>query len=364
MKEDQKINSIRQRIDDVDKQIQTLISERGSLAKEVASEKTKAGNPGDKPNFYRPEREAQILRRIIERNKGPLADEEIARLFREIMSVCLALEQSMQIAFFGQKGTFTQEAAFKHFGHSVTTCPMSTIDDVFREVQSGSVNFGVVPVENSTEGVINHTLDILMNSSLKICGEVELPIHHNILSKSKDVTKINKLYSHAQSFAQCRNWLDNNMPGVEQIAVGNNAEAASRAAEEKGTGAIAGKLAAEIYGLSILNSNIEDQLDNATRFLVVGGSESPRSGEDKTTILVSAHNKPGALWKLLDCFAKNQISMTRIESRPSRLSPWDYVFFIDIEGHLQDQAVAVALDTLKQEAAMFKVLGSYPKAVV
>lgn len=361
MKQDKKLDSIRQRIDDLDAQIQDLISARGALAKEVADEKLKT-NEG--PVFYRPEREAQVLRRVIERNNGPLADEEIARLFREIMSACLALEHPMTIAYFGQEGTFTQAAALKHFGHSVKTSALGAIDEVFREVQSGNANYGIVPVENSTEGVINHTLDMFLNSPLKISGEVALRVHQNLLGKMTDLSEIKKLYSHEQSLAQCRKWLDKHLIGVERVAVDNNAEAARRAAAEDGVAAIAGGIAAEIYNLDVLCTNIEDEPDNTTRFLIIGRGDTPPSGIDKTSILVSSKNQPGALARLLKPFADSQISMTRIESRPSRLSMWDYVFFIDIKGHQQDPRVSNALAQLEQEAAMFKILGSYPEAVL
>jgi chorismate mutase/prephenate dehydratase len=355
------LDQIRQDIDSVDEEIQRLLSRRAQLAQDVAA--VKQAN-GEAAVFYRPEREAEVLRKVMARNQGPLADEEMARLFREIMSACLALEQPLKVAFLGPKGTFTQAAALKHFGHSVHTLPMDTIAEVFREVEAGSVNYGVVPVENSTEGVVNHTLDMFLQSSLSICGEVDLRVHQHLMAKETAQDKLSKIYSHQQSLAQCREWLDAHLPALERIPVNSNAEAARRAAKEKHAAAIAGEIAAEIYGLTIVQANIEDNPDNTTRFLVIGSQQTPPSGEDKTSLLVSTPNKPGALHHLLGAFADNQISMSRIESRPSRLTNWEYVFFIDIKGHRQDEKVAQCLQHLQAESTMFKVLGSYPKAVL
>ncbi|HHH48973.1 MAG TPA: prephenate dehydratase [Gammaproteobacteria bacterium] len=356
-----RLDGIRKRIDAVDAEIQRLISERAALAQEVAQIK-QAGQVDEEVVFYRPEREAQVLRKVLERNQGPLPGEEMARLFREIMSACLALEQPLTVAFLGPEGTFTQAAALKHFGHSVRTRPQAAIDEVFREVEAGSAHFGVVPVENSTEGVINHTLDMFMRSSLTICGEVELRIHHHLIGRERD--NIRKIYSHQQSLAQCREWLDAHLPEVERVAVSSNAEAVRRAAEDEGAAAIAGETAAEIYGVPVLEAKIEDNPDNTTRFLVIGKQKVPPSGDDKTSLLVSTPNRPGALYRLLAPFERNGISMSRIESRPSRLANWEYVFFIDINGHVDDEPVARALETLKADSPMFKVLGSYPKAVL
>jgi len=355
-----KLKAVRDRIDALDRQIQDLINERAACAKEVAALK----NGDDGATFYRPEREADILRKIIERNQGPLSGEEMARLFREIMSACLALEQPLRIAYLGPEGTFTQAAALKHFGHSVQTDSRLGIDEVFRDVEAGACHYGVVPVENSTEGVITHTLDMFLNSPLKITGEVQLRVHHNLLSSADAVAAAKRIYSHQQSLAQCRGWLDEHLPGVECIAVSSNAEAARLAAQDKQAAAIASKEAAEIYGLGILAANIEDEPDNTTRFLVIGRESVPPSGKDKTSLLLSASNKPGALHRLLAPLAQHGISMTRIESRPSRRGVWEYVFFVDIEGHAAEARVEQALDELSAEAAMLKVLGSYPRAIL
>jgi chorismate mutase/prephenate dehydratase len=315
-------------------------------------------------NFYRPEREAEVLAKILARHGGPLPAEEMARLFREIMSACLALESKLRVAFLGPEGTFTQEAALKHFGHSVETVALAAIDEVFREVESGSAHFGVVPVENSTEGVINHTLDMFMLSPLKICGEVELRIHHHLLAKGDDWQVAERIVSHQQSLAQCREWLDANYADLERMAVSSNAEAARLAAQEPGVLAIAGDSAARIYGLKVIAANIEDKPDNTTRFLVIGDLETAPGGSDKTSLLLSGKNRPGSLYRLLTPLARRRINMTRIESRPSRRTPWEYVFFIDIDGHIKDRRVGRALKLLEREAAFFKLLGSYPKAVL
>lgn len=360
MNDESGLQAVRARIDEIDEKIQALITERARYAEEVARQK----GSGPDVVYYRPEREAQVLRTVMARNEGPLDDEVLVRLFREIMSSCLALQYPMKIAFLGPAGTFTQAAATKHFGSAVTTVPMAAIDEIFREVESGSAHYGVVPVENSTEGVVNHTLDMFMNSPLKICGEVELRIHHNLMSRESNLKAVKKLYIHHQAHAQCREWLDANLPGIYWTAVSSNAEAARCAAEEAGSAAIAGESAAEIYGLQLLALNIEDEPDNTTRFLVIGRQQSLPSDSDKTSLLLSTSNSPGALHKLLKVFADNGISMTRIESRPSRRGMWDYVFFIDIEGHAQDSAVATAINTLQSEAYMVKILGSYPNAVL
>lgn len=356
MSEDSQLKAIREKIDAIDEKIQALISERASYAKQVAKTKQEAGSP----DYYRPEREAEVLRQILARNEGPVSDDEMARLFREIMSVCLALESPLTVAYLGPEGTFTQQAALKQFGHSVNILALNAIDEVFREVESGNAHFGVVPVENSTEGVISHTLDTFMRSDLKICGEVQLRVHHHLLSQHGDIQAIRKIVSHQQSLAQCREWLDANLPNVERIAVSSNAEAARIAAEEKKVAAIAGESAAMIYALNTLASNIEDEPDNTTRFLVVGQLETEPSGDDKTSLLLSGKNKPGALHDLLAILAKHGINMTRIESRPSRQAAWEYVFFLDLQGHAEDDDVKKALAELKSDAALFKLLGSYP----
>ena len=355
---DAKLEQLRARIDRLDEQIQTLITERASCAKQIAEIKQTAGSAAD---FYRPEREAEVLRRVRERNKGPLSDDEMAWLFREIMSACLALEQPLTVAYLGPEGTYTQAAAVKHFGHAVQLKPLAAIDEIFREVEAGSADFGVVPVENSTEGAINHTLDMFVRSPLKICGDVEMPIHHQLLSRAREPGQIKSVRAHQQALAQCREWLDANLPNAERVAVSSNAEAARMAAGDDSVAAIAGDAAAEMYGLAVLVPNIEDDPNNTTRFLVVGDHDVGRSGRDKTSLLVAVHNRAGALYALLEPIARHGVSMTKIESRPSRVSKWDYVFFVDIEGHVEDGNVARALEELQSQASLLKVLGSYPR---
>ncbi len=361
MTDEQDLKAIREAIDALDEQIQELITQRAELAKRVADIKL-AADP--EAAFYRPEREVEVLRRVKARNRGPLGGEEMARLFREIMSACLALEQPLNIAFLGPEGTFTQAAALKHFGHSVHTQPFGAIPDVFREVESGSCQYGVVPVENSSEGVISHTLDMFLSSPLCICGEVTLRINHNLMSTAADLEAIRVVYSHSQSLAQCRGWLDRHLPKAERIAVGSNAEAARLVSDRSEAAAIAGETAAELYGLRLLAQNIEDEPGNTTRFLVIGRQAVAPSGNDKTSLLLSTKNEAGGLHRLLSPLAEHGVSMTRIESRPSRRGIWDYVFFVDIEGHQEDAPVARALADLERAAGMYKVLGSYPRAVL
>jgi chorismate mutase/prephenate dehydratase len=300
-----------------------------------------------------------------ERNKGPLRTEEILRLFREIMSACLAQEEPLKVGFLGPEGTFSQTATFKHFGHSVRALALSSVEEVFHEVEAGLADFGVVPVENSTEGSVNHTLDSLLGSPLKICGEVELRIHQFLMGTMGSLAKIKRICSHPQSLAQCRGWLDEHLPDVPRVAVSSNAEGARRARDEEGTAAIAGETAAEIDGLKTLAVEIEDRSDNTTRFFVVGRKIFKPSGDDRTTILCSGlhTDESGALFRLLEPLAKHKIRMTRIESRPSHRKKWDYVFFLDIDGHAEDPHVAKALAALKKRASLFRVLGSYPRAV-
>jgi chorismate mutase/prephenate dehydratase len=357
------LNEVRGQIDAIDEKIHTLINDRARLAQLVGISKTREGRTVD---FYRPEREAQVLRMARERNTGPLRDEEVLRLFREIMSACLAQQEPLKVGFLGPEGTFTQAAVLAHFGHSVRGLPLASIDEVFHEVEAASADFGVVPIENSTEGTVNHTLDRFLSSALKICGEVELRIHHSLMGMMSSVGRIERICSHPQSLAQCRGWLDEHVPNVERVPVSSNGEGARRARDEKGTAAIAGETAAEVYGLKILAAEIEDRPDNTTRFFVLGRKLFAPSGEDRTTLLVSMSHTdaPGALHRLLQPLADHRVSMTRIESRPSHRRKWDYVFFIDIEGHADEPHVAKALEELKRRSSLFRVLGSYPRAVI
>lgn len=352
---------IRQRIDEIDTSIQKLISERAGCAAKVAVVKQQQGETG---HFYRPEREAQVLRAVMERNTGPLNDDSIASIFREIMASCLALEKPLQVAFLGPEGTYSHSAASKHFGSQIQSQPVNSIEEVFRLVEADGADFGVVPVENSTEGVINHTLDLLMNSSLTISGEVAIRIRHNLMTKETSLADIERVYSHQQSLAQCRIWLDQNCPNAERIAVNSNAEAVLLALEHDKSAAIAGKLASELYNVPILNADIEDEPNNTTRFVIIGKYIAPASGCDRTSLLVFAHNRPGSLFDLLKPLATREISMSNIESRPSRRGVWEYVFFIDVNGHQDDDLLREAIVEIEKSSAMVKVLGSYPKAVL
>ena len=354
---------IRKRINDIDERIQSLINERAKVAQQVAVAK---GDLSSAVDYYRPEREAEVLRNVLERNDGPMRDEEMLRLFREIMSACLAQQEPLKIGFLGPEGTFTQTAVYKHFGHSVRALPFHTIDEVFQEVESGAADFGVVPIENSTEGSVNNTLDMFLTSPLKISGEIELKIEQHLMSKFRGLEKIERICAHEQSLAQCRGWIREHLPHVELIGMSSNAAGARRARDESGTAAIGPEVAADVYELSIMVNNIEDRPDNATRFLVVGRQLLAPSGQDKTTLLVSTSDTAGGagvLHQLLQPLATHGVSMTRIESRPSQRRNWDYVFFIDIEGHAEDSPISEALAQLKASSSLFKVLGAYPKAI-
>jgi chorismate mutase/prephenate dehydratase len=352
-----KLQSLRVRIDELDEKIQTLLNERARYALEIARLKN-----GAQP--YRPEREAEVLRQALQRNQGPLSGEQVTRVFREIMSACRALEQTTRVAYLGPEGTFTHNAALKHFGRAIETRALPSIEEVFREVEADAAAYGVVPVENSTEGVVDHTLDMFLHSSLQICGEIELRIHQQLMGKMAALNEVRRLYAHPQSLAQCHNWLEAHLPGIERQGVSSNAEGARRAALEAGAAAIAAEQAAQIYHLNILAANIEDDPDNTTRFLVIGKQAVPPSGQDKTSLLLATANRPGALHRLLQPFAGHAISLTRIESRPSRRGLWNYVFFVDIEGHAQDAKVAQALSELEADGALVKILGAYPRAVL
>ncbi len=357
------LGKIRERINTVDEKIQSLINERAKYAQQVGVVK---GEHGAAVDYYRPEREAEVLRKIVERNEGPLRDEEMLRLFREIMSACLAQQEPLKIGFLGPEGTFTQTAVFKHFGHSVRALPFHTIDEIFQEVESGVADFGVVPIENSTEGSVNNTLDMFLTSPLKIAGEIELRIEQHLLGRMKGLENIERICAHEQSLAQCRGWLREYLPQVELIGMSSNAAGARRARDEQGTAAIGPDVAADVYDLNTLVSSIEDRSDNSTRFLVVGRKLLAPSGNDKTTILVSTSDTgggAGVLHHLLQPLAEHNIVMTFIESRPSRRKNWDYVFFIDIDGHANESPILEALTKLEKQCSLFRVLGAYPKAV-
>jgi len=352
---------IRQRIDSLDAHIQSLIAERAGLAQAVRAAKGEAASPAE---YYRPDREAQVLRNVIARNDGPLADSVMLRLFREIMSACLAQQEPLRVAYLGPEGTFTQQAVFKQFGHSVSASAETGIDEVFRRVQGGEVDFGVVPVENSSQGVVTHTLDMFMHTDVHIAAEVELRIHQHLLTRAPSLEDIERVYAHQQSLSQCRLWLSRHLSHAELMPVSSNAEAARRVRHAPDAAAIAGRNAAELYGLPVLFPDIEDHADNTTRFLVLGHELLPASGEDKTTLMVAGLDGPGALFQLLEPLSRHGVNMTRIESRPSRERRWDYVFFIDVEGHVEDAGLKQALTELEGRALQLRILGCYPRAVV
>ncbi|HKQ26659.1 MAG TPA: prephenate dehydratase [Burkholderiales bacterium] len=349
------LKQLRSRIDALDQEILKLISERAAAANAIG--RLKADGP-----VYRPEREAQVLRQLTGRNPGPLPDQAVTHLFTEIISACRALEDVFSVACLGPKGTFSEDAVVKHFGGQAPATLFGSIDEVFRAVEAGSVGYGVVPVENSTEGAVGRTLDNLLSTPLGICGEVVLPVHQNLLSKAVKIAAVKRIYSHAQSLAQCVRWLSQNCPRTERVPVASNAEAARMAAAEADAAAIAGRSAAEHYGLQVLAANIEDEPNNTTRFAVISRQEVPPSGNDKTSLVMSTRNIPGAIHELLTPLARCGVSMTRLESRPSRTGLWEYVFFVDLEGHQTEDKVAGALEEMRGLAAFLKILGSYPVA--
>jgi chorismate mutase/prephenate dehydratase len=356
----EKLSLVRNEIDAIDAQLLELLNRRARCAQQVGEIKASHGDAGF---IYRPEREAQVLRRIQDLNPGPLSNENVTWLFRELMSTCLSLEQPLSVAFLGPLGSFTGSAATKHFGHAARLLPQSSIDDVFREVEAGHAHYAVVPVENSTEGAVGRSMDLLFSTPLKICGEVVLRIHQNLMTRETDLNAITKVYSHAQSLAQCHEWLNRNLPNVPRLSVSSNSLAAEMAMQEDGAAAIAGDAAADRFNVPILIANIEDEPNNTTRFVVLGRFDAGISGRDKTSLIMSAPNRTGSLHGLLLPLAEANVSMTRLESRPARHTLWDYVFFVDIDGHREEPKVAKALAELKQRAAFLKVLGSYPAAV-
>ncbi len=356
------LKQFRDKIDAIDAEVLKLVNERAKLAREI-------GHAKEDGVIYRPEREAQVLRSMQSQNAGPLSNEAVSNIFRAVMANCRALEKELSIAFLGPLGTYTEEAALKQFGEGREAIVCGTIDEVFRTLEADQADYAVVPVENSTEGAVGLTLDLLLTSKLKICGEVTLPIHHCLLSKQTDISEISHVFSHAQSLAQCHEWLNRSLPTVQREAVTSNAYAAQMihdlvASEDTFAAAIASKRAAALFDLNVLAENIEDDPNNTTRFLVLSKHEVAVSGHDKTSLAVTTKNKPGAMFGLLEPLSRYGVSMTKLESRPSKQGVWDYVFFIDIEGHQADEKVAAAIAELEQRASIVKVLGSYPVAVI
>lgn len=350
------IKPLRDRIDAIDEQLLQLVNQRARLAHEIGE--LKGGAP-----VYRPEREAQVIARLRSVNPGPLSADTIGHLFVEIISACRALEEAQSVAFLGPRGTFSEEAAVKHFGSQVRSQPCASIDEVFREVEAGQIGHGVVPVENSTDGAVGRTLDLLLATPLTVCGEVQLAVHQCLMTKERARERIERVYAHAQSLAQCHDWLNRNLATAQRIPVVSNAEGARLAAQEERCACIGSHAAAELYDLQLLARNIEDNPNNTTRFVVIGRTPTLPSGRDKTSLAMSTRNRPGAMHELLLPFAQNNVDMTRLESRPSRTGLWEYVFFVDLKGHQQDADVAGALEQLRERAAFLKILGSYPTAL-
>jgi chorismate mutase / prephenate dehydratase len=348
------LKNARDQIDRIDDELLQLFNQRAALAQQIGH--LKQGGV-----VLRPEREAQVLRRLSEANSGPLPAASITQLFTEIMSHCRALEAPLSVAYLGPMGTYTEAAVVKRFGMSEQRYASTSIDEVFRVVESGGVNYGVVPVENSTEGAVGRTLDLLSTTPLKICGEVLLPIHHCFLVQANAV--IQEVCAHPQALAQCQNWLNINFPNIARIPVASNALGAQMAAADPSKAAIASEQAAGIFGLQIWAHGIEDDPRNTTRFLVLGHQEIAVSGRDKTSLVMAAANRPGAVHELLAPFAEHNVSLSKLESRPSPIGLWQYLFYVDIEGHQHDANVAAALHALTQTSAFIKVLGSYPVAI-
>lgn len=352
---DEALKALRERIDSIDDSILQLVSERAGIAQQVGH--TKRGE-----KIYRPEREAQIVRRLREANPGPLSGDVIERLIREVISACRALEQTLRIAYLGPAGTFSQQAVHKHFGHEAEALAEADIDACFHAVETGRADFAVVPVENSTEGAIARTLDLIVASPLKICSEVMLPIHQALMRKHAGMDGIQRVYGHAQSLAQCQKWLGRHLPNAERVSVVSNSEGARRAAAESDAATLGSASAAELYGLAVIEARVEDEVSNTTRFLVLGKTDAAPSGRDKTSLVMGAHNQPGAVVRLLQPLADAGISMSKLESRPARGSNWEYLFFVVCNGHREDAGLAAALAEIEARAAFLKVLGSYPAA--
>ncbi|MEX3962748.1 prephenate dehydratase [Paraburkholderia sp. EG286B] len=359
---DDELNSqlkpLRERIDAIDAQLIALLNQRASVALEVGEVKKHFNAP-----VFRPEREQQVIERLQNMSDGPLGNDHISAIWREIMAASRSLEKTISAAFLGPVGTYSEQAMYQYFGQSIEGLPCPSIDEVFRSVEAGAAEFGVVPVENSTEGAVSRTLDLFLETQLVIGGEIALPIQHNLMTQSGNLQGVTRVCAHPQALAQCQHWLTANAPQLERQPVSSNAEAARLAAADPTVAAIAGDRAATHYGLLIANALIQDDPHNRTRFVMIGKQPAGATGRDQTSMIVSVKNEPGAVYKLLEPLARHSVSMTRFESRPARLgSTWEYYFYIDFEGHRDEPAVAAALDELSKKAAYLKILGSYPRA--
>lgn len=350
------IEEFRRQIDAIDSEILEQLNRRAEIVVRVGEEKAK-GNIA----YHSPQREEEIIDRLTRENRGPFPGKGVKAVYREILSACLSLEQPLKIAYLGPQATFTHMACMKRFGLLAEYIPLRGIGEVFSEVEKGKADYGVVPVENSTEGVVSHTLDLFVDSDVKICGEVLMDVSHHLLSKGGEKGQIVKIYSHPHAIAQSRKWLETNMPSVAFFEVASTAAAAELASQDETAAAIASELAARLYDLKVVAARIEDRSYNFTRFLVIGEQPCAATGHDKTSILFTIRDRVGALYRMLEPFAQHQINLTKIESRPSRYRVWEYIFYVDFEGHAEDASVQVALECLREECLFLKVLGSYPK---
>jgi len=357
------LEKLRERIDQIDEEILKLLNERAKIAKEIGEIKKQKNM-----EIHVPERERAIFEKILKLNREKFGEEfpseALVHIYREIISACLSLEKPLKIAYLGPRTTFTHQAALEFFGFSAQYVPCATIRDVFLEVESERADYGVVPVENTIEGVVNYTLDMFLESDLKISGEVVIPINLHLLSTVEDMSEIRKVYSHKVAIGQCRKWLEKNLPGAQLIETESTAKACEIVLEEEGAGAIASEVASYTYHLNILARNIQESTDNFTRFLIISRREMKPTGKDKTSLIFAVRDEPGALYKALEAFYKRGVNLTKIESRPSRRRAWDYVFFVDLEGHKDDEKIKEVLKDLKSRTQMVKILGSYPRALL
>ncbi|CAN5415613.1 prephenate dehydratase [soil metagenome] len=355
------LKPLRGRIDALDERVIALLAERAQVALDVGEIKKRYAAPA-----FRPEREAEVLRKIVERNVGPIRPDSLKAIYREIMSACRALESTTTVAYLGPRGTFSEAAVHAMFGQSVEALPCASIDEVFRATEAGTADFGIVPVENSTEGVVNRTLDLLLQTPLRISSEIEIPVHHNLMTRSGTMDGVTRICAHQQALAQCATWLATHYPAIERVSVASNGEAARMAGDDPAVAAVASEAASGVFGLHIVARHIQDDPHNTTRFAVVGKIDTLPSGRDQTSIVVSVPNIPGAVYRMLEPLSRNKVSMTRFESRPNRTRVgtgiWTYYFFIDVEGHRDDSNVAAVLAELEVLCGFFKVLGSYPLA--
>ena len=358
MSRKESVDGLRQKIDQIDEKVVALLNDRAALALRIGHSKRL-----NQEGIYAPSREQEVLDRVAQLSRGPLPQNAIRSVFREVIGACRSLESPLKVAFFGAEATYTHLAAREKFGSAATLLPTASISEVFQEVRQGRVSFGVVPIENSTEGVVGQTLDLLVESDLRICAEVFLEVHHNLLSRNGRAEQIEKIVSHPQALGQCRRWLATHFPKIDVEEVGSTAHAAMMAAQDVKLAAVSSTLAKEIYGLQVVAENIEDQSNNVTRFLVIGHDDSKPSRDDKTSLVFSVKDEPGILHRMLEPFAKDHINLTKIESRPLKNKPWEYMFFIDFRGHQGEEGVKRAINKLKKNCLFLKVLGSYPSGL-